>query len=89
VIIHVIYCRGCRNAWTDTEPSAGETVPPLDPLALEFDCECTCTDLDAAEYEDWVTDPEPSSVPADAWAVAAGRVMRAVSGFLGDLPGDP
>ena len=52
---HVIYCRGCRKAWN--EPS--EYEPGC--------CACYCTDVNDPLYEDWVTDPDPAEIPAEAW----------------------
>jgi hypothetical protein len=59
---HVIYCRGCGNAWAqgDAEPEPG----------TDF-CGCTCTDLADPRYEDWVTDPAPGEIPPGAFALSA------------------
>jgi hypothetical protein len=34
-------------------------------------CACTCTDVSDPLYENWVTDPDPASVPAEAWTAAS------------------
>ena len=52
---HVTYCRGCRLAWI--EPS--EYEPGC--------CACECTDVNDPLYEDWAVDPDPASIPPDAW----------------------
>ena len=51
--IHVIYCRSCRRAWYDGD---------------DADFGCTCADGREPPYEDWVTDPDPASIPEGAWS---------------------
>lgn len=83
MIVHIVWCRGCGNAWAASEPQPGDVFGE-DPLADS--CACACTDDDRAEYEDWVTDPPLGDLPDRAFAAAAGEVMAAVRALLGDLP---
>jgi len=39
----VIYCRGCKQYWTDDGIGFGDG-----------ECACTCTDSTAPHFEDWV-----------------------------------
>lgn len=50
---HVIYCRGCGNAWLEPPEARPLADPPVDQPSS---CACTCRDGDP-HYEDWVTDP--------------------------------
>lgn len=83
MIIHIIWCRGCGNAWAASEPQPGDVFIE-DPLADS--CTCTCTSESQPGYEDWVTDPRPEELPAGAFAVAAGQVMAAIRSLLAAPP---
>jgi hypothetical protein len=52
LILHMIRCRGCGQAWTGEElDTAGIRV-----TAGHSPCGCTCTDPSDPRYEDWVID---------------------------------
>ena len=60
---HVIWCRGCRKAWTEMPPRRPFADPPVDEPSS---CACVCKDGDP-QYEDWAVDPDPSEIPEGAW----------------------
>lgn len=58
---HVIYCRGCGEAWLEPPETRPLADPPVEQPSF---CACTCRDGDP-HYEDWVTDP---------WVCACGMI---------------
>jgi hypothetical protein len=70
--VHIIWCRGCLQAWTEVEMDGPGGIP----MRVCSHCPCTCADPADPLYEAWVSDPDPAGLPAGEWAGAAAWAMR-------------